>query len=77
MVGHTHVVLLLQYAVLNLTTNMLVFSEEDTLYLVVLVGFELDIANIVLIVGEALCVPHSQMVSVFSNSRFLKIHLSS
>jgi hypothetical protein len=45
----THMVLLLQYAVLNLTVNMLVFSKEYTFFLVVLVGFQLDIANIVLL----------------------------
>jgi len=70
------VVLLLQYAVLNLTTNVFVFSKEGTLFLVVLVDFELDIANIVLIVVEVLRVLRSQMVSVFNNSWFLKVNLS-
>lgn len=72
----THMILLLQYAVLNLTSNMFIFSKEDILFLVVLVGLELDIANIVLIVVEVLCVLHSQMVSFFTNSQFLKIHPS-
>ena len=62
MAGSPHilyVVLLLQYAVLNLTINMLVFTEEHTLFLVVLVGFELDITNVVLTGVEVLCVLHS------------------
>jgi len=46
------------------------------LFLVVLVDFELDIANIVLIVVEVLRVLRSQMVSVFNNSWFLKVNLS-
>lgn len=66
---------MLKYAVLNLTTNMFVFIKEET-FLVVLVGFELDIANILLIVVEMLCVLHSQMVSVCSNNRVLKVYLS-
>jgi len=55
---------------------MFVFSKEDALFLVVLVEFELDIANILLIVVELLCVLHSQMVSVCCNNWFLKVYLS-
>jgi hypothetical protein len=58
-------ILLLQYAVLNLISNVFIISKEDILFLVVLVGLELDIANIVLIVVEVLCVLHSQIVSFF------------